>query len=83
MDYVDRQDIFNSQKDLSATAICMLLDFNDVWYKHRDTLRTKGLTPEIQSEYKKIAETYDVVYSTTQDKTQFLKLVELDTPTIH
>ena len=85
MDFVSRQDIFESQSCLNATAICMIKDFDKVWTKHDDTIRTKGMTDAVYDDYKKLAEKYDVEFSKPRDTSKHLKLVDREgqSPTVH
>lgn len=84
-DFVSRQDVFDSQVALSATEICMLLDFSKVWEKHEDTIRKDGLTDKVFAEYKDMAMQYDVEYRSPRENTKFLKLVDREgqSPTVH
>lgn len=83
MDYVSRQDIFDSQTALNATAALILLDFTDVWMKHRETLESKGMTDAVQADYKKLATKYDVEYTTPRESTTFLKVVNREGLSLH
>jgi ACT domain-containing protein len=84
-DFVSRQDVFDSQVALSATEICMLLDFSKVWEKHEDSIRKDGLTDKVFAEYKDMAMQYDVEYRSPRENTKFLKLVDREgqSPTVH
>lgn len=76
MDYVDRQDVFDSQMALPSVGVLMLLDFNDLWDKHRKDIELKGFTDEYFSDVKTIANKYDVEFTEPKFQTRFLKLVD-------
>jgi len=84
-DFVSRQDVFDSQVALSATEICMLLDFSKVWEKHEDSIRKEGLTNKVFDAYKDMAKEFDVEYTTPKTSAKFLKLVDREgqSPTVH
>ena len=85
MDFINRQDIFDSQACLPSVAVGIIMDFSKVWEDHKDTIATSGLTDAVLADYKKLAVKYDVEYTPPREVSSFLKLVnrEGQSPTVH
>ncbi|RLD43820.1 MAG: hypothetical protein DRI88_10415 [Bacteroidetes bacterium] len=85
MDFISRQDIFDSQACLPAIAVGIIMDFSKTWEKHEKTIASKGMTEEVLADYKKLAVKYDVEYTAPREASSFLKLVDREgqSPTRH
>lgn len=85
MDFVSRNDIFESQSCLNSTAIGIIMGFTHIWEKHEETISTKGLTDEVLADYKKLADKFDCEYTPPREASSFLKLVDREgqSPTVH
>lgn len=85
MDFVSRQDIFDSQSCLNGVAIGIIMDFTKVWVKHEKTIADNGLTDAVFNDYKTLAKKYDVEFTAPREVSKFLKLVDREgqSPTVH